>query len=173
MSENSFLRQFSAQVSQSVFLAYLTLLRLITIVWPEMSENSSPPYLRFQCTSITNRFFGLFDRFTTFSTVWPEMWENSYLQHFSAQVSQSVFLAYLTVLRVSTPVKPKMSENSYFRHFSAQVSQSVFLAYLTVLRLITTVWPEISENSYLRHFSAQISQIVFFSYFTLITTLWP
>ena len=43
MSENSFLRQFSAQVSQSVFLAYLTVLRLITIVWPEMSENS---YLR-------------------------------------------------------------------------------------------------------------------------------
>ena len=28
------------------------------------------------------------------------MWENSYLRHFSAQVSQSVFLAYLTVLRL-------------------------------------------------------------------------
>ena len=55
------------------------------------------------------------------------MWENSYLHHFSAQVSQSVFLAYLAVLRVSTPVKPKMSENSYLHHFSAQVSQIVFL----------------------------------------------
>ena len=55
------------------------------------------------------------------------MWENSYLHHFSAQVSQIVFLAYLTVLRVSTPVKPKMSENSYLHHFSAQVSQFVFL----------------------------------------------
>ena len=28
------------------------------------------------------------------------MWEISYLRHFSAQVSQSVFLAYLTVLRL-------------------------------------------------------------------------
>ena len=43
MSENSFLRDFSAQVSQIDFLAYLTVLRLITTVWPEMSENS---YLR-------------------------------------------------------------------------------------------------------------------------------
>ena len=70
------------------------------------------------------------------------MWENSYLPHFSALVSQLVFLAYLTVLRLFTTVWPKMSENSYLRHFSAQVSQSVFLAYLTVLWLITTVWPE-------------------------------
>ena len=99
--------------------------------------------------------------------VWPKMSENSYLRHFSAQVSQSVFLAYLTVLRLITTVWPEMSENSYLRHFSAQVSQSVFLAYLTVLRLITTVWPEMSENSYLRHFSEQVSQIVFFAYFTL------
>ena len=36
MSENSYLRQFSAQVSQIVLLAYLTVLRLITIVWPEI-----------------------------------------------------------------------------------------------------------------------------------------
>ena len=40
MSENSYLRHFSAQVSQIVLLAYLTNIRLITIVWPEMSENS-------------------------------------------------------------------------------------------------------------------------------------
>ena len=37
---NSYLREFSARVSQIVFLAYLTVLRLITTVWPEMSENS-------------------------------------------------------------------------------------------------------------------------------------
>ena len=43
MSENSFLRDFSARVSQIVFLGYLTVLRLITTVWAEMSENS---YLR-------------------------------------------------------------------------------------------------------------------------------
>ena len=40
MSENLLLRTFSAQVSQIVFLADLTILRLITTVWPEMSENS-------------------------------------------------------------------------------------------------------------------------------------
>ena len=40
MSDNSYLRDFSAQVSQIVFLDYLTVLRLITTVWPEMSENS-------------------------------------------------------------------------------------------------------------------------------------
>ena len=56
------------------------------------------------------------------------MSENSVFRDFSAQVSQSVFLAYLTVLRLITAVWPKMSENSYLHHFSAQVSQIVFLA---------------------------------------------
>ena len=56
------------------------------------------------------------------------MSENSYLRQFSAQVSQIVFLAYLTVLRLITTVWPEMSENSHLRHFNAQVSQSVFLA---------------------------------------------
>ena len=63
------------------------------------------------------------------------MSENSFLRQLSAQVSQSVFLAYLTVLRLITIVWPEMSENSYIRDFSAQVSQIVFLVYLTVLRL--------------------------------------
>ena len=53
------------------------------------------------------------------------MSENSYLRHFSAQVLQMVFLAYLTVLRLTTTVWPKKSENSYLHHFSAQVSQIV------------------------------------------------
>ena len=49
------------------------------------------------------------------------MSENSYLQYFSVQVSQSVFLAYLTVLRLNTTVWPEMSENLYLRYFNAQV----------------------------------------------------
>ena len=40
MSEKSYRRKFSAQVSQIVFLAKLTVSRLITTVWREMSENS-------------------------------------------------------------------------------------------------------------------------------------
>ena len=67
------------------------------------------------------------------------MSENSYLRHISGQVSQIVFLAYFTVLRLITTVGPKMTQNSYLSHFSAQVSQVVFLAYLTVLRLIRIV----------------------------------
>ena len=59
------------------------------------------------------------------------MSENSYLRKFSAQVSQIVFLAKLTVSRLITTVWGELSENSFFREFSAQVSQSVFLAYLT------------------------------------------
>ena len=47
------------------------------------------------------------------------MSENSYLRHFSGQVSQIVFLPYLTVLRLITTVRPEMSENSYIRDFNA------------------------------------------------------
>ena len=65
------------------------------------------------------------------------MSENSYLRHFNAQISQIVFLPYLTVLRLITTVLPEMSENSYICDFNAQVSQIVFLTLLTVLRLIT------------------------------------
>ena len=67
------------------------------------------------------------------------MSENSYLRHFSAQVSQIVFLAYLTVLRLITTVWPEMSENSYLRHFSAQVSQIVFFGYFTLLRFFYNI----------------------------------
>ena len=67
------------------------------------------------------------------------MSENSYLRHFSAQESQIVFLAYLTVLRLNKTVWPEMSENSYLHYFSAQVTQIVFFSYLTVLGLITSL----------------------------------
>ena len=40
MSENSYLRDFSAQVSQIVFLGYFTVLPLISAVWLEIWENS-------------------------------------------------------------------------------------------------------------------------------------
>ena len=58
------------------------------------------------------------------------------------QVSQVVFLADLTVLRLITNVWAKMSQNSYLREICALMSQIVFLADLTVLRLITTVLAE-------------------------------
>ena len=67
------------------------------------------------------------------------MSENSYLRQFSALVSQIVFLAYLTVLRLFTTVWPEISKNLYLHHFIPQVSQIVFFAYLTVLQLIKTL----------------------------------
>ena len=54
------------------------------------------------------------------------MSQNSHLHHLSAQVSQIVFFAYLTILRIITTVWPEISENSYLRHFSPQVSDIVF-----------------------------------------------
>ena len=54
MSENSYLRYFSAQVSQNVFLAYLKILRLITTVWTEMWENS---YLRHFSAQVSQSVF--------------------------------------------------------------------------------------------------------------------
>ena len=52
----------------------------------------SPP---FQCTSITNRVLTYLTVLRILTTVWPEMSENSYLHHFSAQVSQIVFLSLI------------------------------------------------------------------------------
>ena len=94
MSENSFLCEFHAQVSQIVLLADLTILRLITTARAKMSENS---YLREFCSQVTQIVF-LADLtvLLLFTTVWRKMSQNSYLHEFCAQVSQNVFLADLT-----------------------------------------------------------------------------
>ena len=90
------LRRQCTSIAQIVFSAYLTVLQLITTVWPEMSENSylrefsaqvsivflvSGPFYtyynstrkirklvfqRFQYTSIKNPFFCFFHRFTAY-----------------------------------------------------------------------------------------------------------
>ena len=54
MSENSYLRHFSAQVSQIVLLTYLTILRLFTLGRLEMSENS---YLRHFSAQVSQMLF--------------------------------------------------------------------------------------------------------------------
>ena len=60
------------------------------------------------------------------------MSEISYIWEFSAQVSQIVFLAHLTVLQLIATVSPKTSKVSYLCELSAQVSQIVFLPNLAV-----------------------------------------
>ena len=52
MSQNSYLREFCAQVSQIVFLADLTVLRLIAIVLSKNVTKLISP--RVLCTSIIN-----------------------------------------------------------------------------------------------------------------------
>ena len=75
------------------------------------------------------------------------MSQNSSLREFCAQVSQIVFIADLTILRLNTTVSAKMSPNSYLREFCAQVLKNVFLAEFTVLRLNTTVWAKMLQIS--------------------------
>ena len=65
------------------------------------------------------------------------MSQKSYLLEFCAEVSQIVFLADLTVLRLIRTVRTKKSQNSELCEFCAQVSEFVFLPDLIVLRLIT------------------------------------
>ena len=54
MSQNSYLREFCAQVSKIEFLAELTVLRLNTTVWAKMSQNS---YLREFCAQVSQIVF--------------------------------------------------------------------------------------------------------------------
>ena len=71
LSENSYLRDLSAQVSKIVFLPYLTVLRLIRTVWAEMWENSYLREISAQVPEIVfllyhNSCFRFFDRFTAY-----------------------------------------------------------------------------------------------------------
>ena len=67
------------------------------------------------------------------------MSQTSYLRKFCALMSQLVFLADLTILRLITTVLAETSKNSFFREFVARVSKIVFLANLTVLQPFRSV----------------------------------
>ena len=54
MLENSYLREFCAQLSKNVFLPDLTVLRLSITVWAKMWENS---YLREFCAQVSKTVF--------------------------------------------------------------------------------------------------------------------
>ena len=129
--------EFCALMSQIVFLAELTVLRLITTVWAEMSKNSYLCEFWAQLSKIVFQADLTVLRFST--NVWAKMSQISYLRELRPQLSQIVFLADLTILRLITSVWSKMSQSSYLREFSSQVSQIVLLADLIVLRLFITV----------------------------------
>ena len=64
MLQNSYLHELCAQISKIVFLPDLTVLRLITTVWAKNLKKLISP--RVLCTTITNRVFSWFDRFTSY-----------------------------------------------------------------------------------------------------------
>ena len=135
----------------------------------------SPP---FQCTSITNHYFRLFDRFTSLLQLYELKSQKTGISVISVQCTSITnhyfslsdrFAVYYNCM--SWTLRKLISLRFQCTRFTNR-----FLACLTALPLITTVWVEISENSYLRDFSAQVSQIVFLAYLTvlrLITTVWP
>ena len=116
-------------------------------------------------------FSQLIDRFPVLTTLWGKTSKVSYLRDLSAQVSQFVFWAHLTVLLLIITVRGKFIKISCLREFSGQVSQIVFWAFSTVFWLIITVWGKSSKISYLRELSAQVSQIVFSNHLTVLRLL--
>ena len=99
------IHELCAQISQIVFLADLTFLRLINNCLNKNIRKLISP--RALSTIVTNCVLSWFDFFSVITTVWAKMWKDSYLREFIAQISQSVFLADLTVLRIITTVWEK------------------------------------------------------------------
>ena len=83
ISKISYLREFSAQVSQIVYSAQLTVLTAYYNCMRKKFKNFITPYVNY--TSITNRFLSSFDRFTVFTTVRGKTSKISLIRDFSAQ----------------------------------------------------------------------------------------
>ena len=169
----SYLRDFSAQVLQIVFSAHFNRFPASYNCMSEKFKNLISPVVK--CTSVTNRVLSSFERFTAYYNCMRKNFKHLISPWVHCKVSQIVFWAHLTVLRLITTVWGKTSKISYLREFSAQVSQIVFLAHLTVLRFFITKWRKTSKILYLNKFTAQVSQIVFWAHLTvlrLITSVW-
>ena len=107
MSQISYLREFSAQVSEIVSASSGAQL---------VSASSVHKYHRYllkfceQVSQIVSSADLTILRLIT--TVWAKMSQNSYLREFCEQVSEFLFLALLTFLRLITTVSAKMSQDS-------------------------------------------------------------
>ena len=80
VTQNSYLCEICAQVSNIVFLADLTVLPFFTTVWAKMSQNS---YLREFCAQVSQIVF-LADLtvLRLITTVWAKISQKSYLLEF-------------------------------------------------------------------------------------------
>ena len=152
MSQNSYLHEFCAQVSQIVFLADLTVLQLI---YKCMSKNVtkliSPRVL---CTSITNRVLSWFHRFMAYYNC---MSENITKLISSRVLCTSVTNHVLSWFNRFTAFYNCMSKNVTKlispRVLCTKVTNRV-LSWFDRFTVITTLWAKMSQNSYLRKFCA-------------------
>ena len=139
----SYLSMFCVQLSQIVFLVHLTVLKLIQLYELELPKFrisvSSVHNCHKSCSWLILPFYGLLQLYEL------EL-QKSQLREFSAQVSQIVFLAHLTVLRFITTVWTKTSKISHLIVQCTTITLCV-LSYLTVLRLNTTVLARTSKIS--------------------------
>ena len=94
-----------AKISQIVFLAELTVFRLLTRFWKKCQKTHISASSVHKCHKSCSKPDLTVLRLIT--TVWAKMAENSYLREFIAQVSQIVFLAGLTILQLITTVWTK------------------------------------------------------------------
>ena len=119
-SKISYLREFSAQVSQIVFWVPFDRFTTYYNCMRKIFKNLLT--LGVQCTSITNRVLSSFVRFRAYFQLYEvKLQEISYLREFSAQVSQIVFSTNFTILRLLTTVWGKTWKISYLCEFSAKV----------------------------------------------------
>ena len=156
MSQNSYLREFCAQVSKIVFCSWFDRFTLIRTVWVKNRLQNS--YLREFCAQVSKIVFladltvyGLLQLYE------QRISQDSYLQEFCAQVSKIVFLADLNGLLQFYEKKihkTHISASSVHKyHKSADV---FYIADLTVYGLLQ-LYEQKSQNSYLRKFCAQLS----------------
>ena len=92
----SYISEFSVEVSQIVFSAHLTVLRLVTTLWEKNFKNlisnvSSVHKYHKLCSELIWPFYGLLQLYELKTS------KMSYVREFSPQVSQIVFSAQLTV----------------------------------------------------------------------------
>ena len=168
-SKISYLREFSAQVSQLVFWAPLTVLRLITTVWAKISRIS---YLSDVCAkSITNRVITSFDRYTAYFNHMSYNFKKLISPQDQCRSITNRVLAHLTVFWLNTLNELELRKS----HISVRSVHKYHKADLNVLRIIANVWARTSKIFYFADFSSQVSQILFSTRLTilpLIKTVW-
>ena len=146
MSQNSYLQEFCAQVSQIVFLGDLTVLRPFTTVWAKNYTKLITP--RVLCRSITKRVHSWFNRFTAYY--------NCMNKNVTKLISPRVLCTSVTNRVLSwfdlcygllLLYEQKCHKTHISASFLHKYHKIVFLAELTILQLNTTVWANMSQKN--------------------------